>query len=220
MKKLLGIIVLSLLMSVNAYAKIGKGELKLSKKTMGHFLMYLYGSSNPKYSEGKNKKNNPFLMTVSKNGKMSHYYYCPYTITQCQDDPTNYNHLSIVACEKNSNGSPCYVFAKGRRIVWKNGIKSKSRNIKRKLLKEPYQIAKIVQDLGFYEGDISQLPGIDYDTATIIDDKKIKGKKEVKKLKIKKKSDVVKQIKDLKELLDSGTLTQDEFDKAKKKLLN
>ena len=180
--------VLSLLMSGNAYAKTGKGELKLTKETMKHFLMYLYGSSNPKYSEGKNKKNNPLVMTVSKNGKMSHYYYCPWTITQCQDDPTNYGNLSIIECEKRSNGSPCYVFAKGRRIVWKNGIKSKSRNVKRKLLKEPYQIVKIVQDLGFYEGDISQLPRIDYDTANIIDDEKITGKKEVKKLKIKKKA--------------------------------
>lgn len=30
----------------------------------------------------------------------------------------------------------------------------------------------------------------------------------------------IKQLKDLKELLDSGVITQDEFDKAKKKLLN
>ena len=32
--------------------------------------------------------------------------------------------------------------------------------------------------------------------------------------------DIVKQIKDLKELYDSGVLTKEEFEKAKKKLLN
>jgi hypothetical protein len=50
-----------------------------------------------------------------------------------------------------------------------------------------------------------------------------KNKKEPKKV-IKStdanKGDIVSQIKDLKELLDAGVLTQDEFDKAKKKILN
>jgi len=32
--------------------------------------------------------------------------------------------------------------------------------------------------------------------------------------------DIVKKLKDLKELLDSGVLTKKEFEKAKKKLLN
>ena len=32
--------------------------------------------------------------------------------------------------------------------------------------------------------------------------------------------DIVKKLKDLKELLDSGVLTKEEFEKAKKKLLN
>ena len=33
-------------------------------------------------------------------------------------------------------------------------------------------------------------------------------------------NDIVQQIKDLKELYDSGVLTEEEFNKAKKKLLN
>ena len=33
-------------------------------------------------------------------------------------------------------------------------------------------------------------------------------------------NDIVQQIKDLKELYDSGSLTKEEFEKAKKKLLN
>ena len=52
--------------------------------------------------------------------------------------------------------------------------------------------------------------------------KKVEKKKESKKI-IKKKSqsnDIVSQLKDLKDLLDSGVLTKVEFEKAKKKLLN
>jgi len=46
------------------------------------------------------------------------------------------------------------------------------------------------------------------------------GTKKVKKSTDANKGDVVSQIKGLKELLDAGAITQDEFDKAKKKLLN
>ena len=46
------------------------------------------------------------------------------------------------------------------------------------------------------------------------------GTKKVKKSTDANKGDIVSQIKGLKELLDAGAITQDEFDKAKKKLLN
>ena len=61
MKKILGIFFISLLLSVNAYTKEGSGELKLSKKIMTEVLMYMYGASNPKYSDGANKKNKPII---------------------------------------------------------------------------------------------------------------------------------------------------------------
>jgi len=44
--------------------------------------------------------------------------------------------------------------------------------------------------------------------------------KEVKKTNNDNKDDIINQIKSLKELLDAGAITQDEFDKAKKKILN
>ena len=46
------------------------------------------------------------------------------------------------------------------------------------------------------------------------------GTKKVKKSTDANKGDIVSQIKDLKDLLDAGAITQDEFDAAKKKLLN
>jgi len=174
MKKLFLVILFGFIFSENAYAKVGKGELKLSKSTMEHLMLYMYGANNPKYSDGANKKNKPMLMTISKDGKYSHYYYCPYTT--CEDG--NYVFKSIKKCEKRSNGSPCYLFASKRRIKWKNSINTKPTNIKRKLLKEPYQIAKIIQDLGFYDDDISKLPGIDYNTAKLDNTTTITGKKD------------------------------------------
>ncbi len=53
--------------------------------------------------------------------------------------------------------------------------------------------------------------------AKLIGKKKFKKKKESKK---KTNDDIVQKIKDLKELYDSGVLTKEEFEKAKKKLLN
>ena len=61
MKKLLGIVFLGLLLSSNAYAKVGKGELKLSKSTMNNLMQYLYGAGNSKYS-GHAKKKKPAIV--------------------------------------------------------------------------------------------------------------------------------------------------------------
>ena len=174
MRKFLGIVVLTLLLNSNVYAKVGNGELKLSKSTMEKLMLYMYGASNPKYSDGANKKNKPMLMVISVDGKSSYYYYCAYR--SCTEK--NYVYKAIKGCEKLSNGSPCYLFAKKRSIKWKNSINTKSTNIKKKLLKEPYQIAKIIQDLGFYDDDISKLPGIDYDTAKLDDSTTITGKED------------------------------------------
>ena len=175
MKRLLAylFIVLGLLLSGNAYAKVGKGELKLSKSTMNHLMRYLYGAGNSKYSGDAEKKNQPLLMAISEDGNSSYYYYCPYVHCEIQSDEI---FKAIKFCEKSSNGSPCYLFAKKRRIKWKNSINTKSTHIKKKLLNEPYQVAKIIQDLGFYDNDISELPGIDYDTGQLDEEKTVTGK--------------------------------------------
>ena len=101
-----------------AYAGVwGKGELKLSKGTMEHLMMYLYGAGSPDYGYGK-YKNKPTIFVVSKDGNWSFYQYCPHTQCLDADQPR-----AIKLCEKGSRGSPCYVMALKRRIVWKNGNK-------------------------------------------------------------------------------------------------
>ena len=76
--------------------------------------------------------------------------------------------------------SPCFVFAEKRRIVWKNG--GPKLTIKKKDLKSPYVVAKKIQEAGFYDGDISELAGIDISTGQIDEDKKITGEKKIKKI--------------------------------------
>ena len=155
----------------DSFSKSGKGSLKLSKYTMEHLMMYMYGAGNTKYSIEKKKRSEPTVIAISKDGNYSSYFYCPYE-SGCND--TGVYWQAIKKCEKGSNGSPCFVFAKKRKIVWKNGINKKTR-ISKKTLKNPVQVAKIIKDLGFYDGDIYQLAGIDQTTGQVKVDKKITG---------------------------------------------
>ena len=77
----------------------------------------------------------------------------------------------------------------------------------------------MIQEAGFYDGDLSDLPGIDISTGQISDDVSLKGEKEKKEI-IANKKDVVEELETLTKLYESGALTKQEFDKAKNKLLN
>ena len=94
----------------------------------------------------------------------------------------------------------------------------KSKN-KKKDLKSPYKVAKIIQDAGFYDGDLSALSGIDISTGQVSDDVSFKGEKEKKDISTNKK-DIVEELETLTKLFDSGALTKEEFEEAKNKLLN
>ena len=187
----------------------GKGELKFSTSTMNHFMRYLYGAADPK-SGFAHKKNKPSFFIAAKNGDWSYYSYCPYA--KCVDP--NLPKL-IKLCEKGSRGSPCKVFALERRIVWKNG--GEKVRIKKSMLKDPISIALKIKQAGFYDGDIYELEGIKGTTETneIINNNQT----DTSSIDINKKS-IADQIRDLKDLYDSGALTKEEFEKAKKKVLN
>ncbi len=214
--KVLAFFLTIIFLSTNiSYAKWGKGELKLTAETMEVVMMYMYGAGNTKYSGAGKRTHNPEVMAVSADGTSYQYLYCP---VEYHDGcvPPNTGQV-IKACEKYSNGSPCYIFAKKRRIVWKNG--GPKVKIKKKDLKSPYKVAKMIQDAGFYDGDLSVLPGIDITTGQVSDDVSLKGEKEKKEI-ITNKKDVVEELETLTKLYESGALTKQEFDKAKNKLLN
>ena len=201
-----------------ALAKWGKGELKLDKSTMENLLMYMYGAGNPKYSGDEKRKNDPMIFAVSEDGSSSMYYYCPSQYNyECMDNNTAYK--AIKGCEELSRGVKCYTLAKKRKIVWKNG--GPKVKIKKKDLKSAYKVAKLIQDAGFYDGDVSKLAGINVKSGQVDEEIGITGEKKdsTSENKTTQETDIVKQLEDLKELYESGSLTKKEFDKAKKKLL-
>ena len=197
-----------------SFAKWGKGELKFEKETMEYFLSYLYGGGNEQHG----KRSDPLIFTVAEDGNMAHYFFCPWT--RCKEDSL-IQKQSEGKCEKHSRGSPCFTFAIKRRIVWKNG--GPKIKIKKKDLASPYVIVKKLQDAGFYDGDISKLAGIDMKTGQVDTEVKITGEDNTTQSSSNNTTtgdDLLEQLESLKKLYNDGLLSQEEFTKAKNKLLN
>ena len=120
MKKLLGIVVLGVLLSTNAFAakKWGRGEIKLSPKVVKAFIKYIKGK----------KKNSPYLFAVAIDGLEYQYWYCPNGLNNCGGGSPK---SVIKQCEKYSrkygSGAKCAVFAHNRTIKWNNGINKRAK---------------------------------------------------------------------------------------------
>ena len=200
MKKLFGIVVLILLCGENisyAGAVNGIGELKMTDRAVNNFIYYI--KINKQIVNGKRPKPSSFI--ISKNGDWSWYWYCAYNECWHNDKP------KIEECER-ATGVSCARFAMRRTIYWDNGINTKKKRAKFSSKMSDSEIRAKLRELGFI-GNAS---------TTTTTTPKITKKKEVKKL--KNNEDIVTKLKDLKDLFDSGVLTEDEFKKAKKKLLN
>jgi hypothetical protein len=204
MNKILGIIVLGLFLSGNAYAFTkGEGEVKMTDKALNHFIDYVQGKSNFKKKKGDTKPK-PSMFILSSNGNWTAAWFCPYS-NGCVD---SLSAKTIKECERET-GTNCGVFASRRTIYWDNGINTKKKKARFKSQMSGSEIRAKLTDLGFIGSSTS---------AATTTTPKITKKKEVKKL--KNNEDIVNKLKDLKELYDSGVLTEDEFTKAKKKILN
>jgi hypothetical protein len=194
-KKLLSLALLIVFFSVNTNAlaaKAGKGELQLSQSTVEAFIRYIKG----------NTSKSPHKFAISQNGLGYQYYYCHSGSTCAGGDS-----LILKECSNRSGGVECFIFASKRTIKWKNGInfgKGKASKISRKWSDQ--EIYAKLTELGFYNNSFSNKTDTDTE--------------EVKKSTDKSNDDLINQIKDLKDLLDAGAITQDDFDKAKKKILN
>ena len=209
MKKLLGTIVLSVLFFTNLHAgvttgyKFGKGPLKLTKHMVNELEFYFSGGTRGAYAEKQKSAWKPGLIAISVDGNTSYFFRHPFHVTEI--DNKAYWGISISNCKKKS-GQECYLFANAYKIVWDNGTDRKKRRLKKKDIKAGKTIAKLTE-LGFYDSE----------TSNELSENKNKEKKTVKKT---KDENIVKKLKELKELLDSGTITEEEFIKAKKKVLN
>ena len=132
MKQFLCIVVLGLIISTSAFSKYGKGDVTLSKKTMEVFLDYLYGGAknlNPNTGGSTNnngQKTKPLLFTLSETGDAYLLNYCAFATCH---EPNKYK--AILACQKYSNGTPCFTFATKKKIVWKNNQNPKGLRLKK-----------------------------------------------------------------------------------------
>jgi len=211
MKKILAIVVLIVLFSTNLFAgvstgyKLGKGPLKLTKHMVDELEFFFSGGKRGAYAEKQKMLWKPGLIAISTDGNTSFFFRHPAHVTQI--DNKAYWGIAIAKCKKKS-GKECFLFASGYKIVWDNGSNKKKRRLKKKDIKAGKTIA-LLTELGFYDGSVS--------SSQNIKPKKIEKKNETKKV---QNEDIVKKLKDLKELLDTGVITSDEFKKAKKKLLN
>ena len=194
----------------------GEGELKLPKETFNILEFYLsggkYGSiaDNPKYDWQKKLKKmanwKGMFFIVSKNGKGIYWYYNQHGANA--DTSPNYLGKAVEKCRSQGHGE-CFVFAIKNKIVWQNGINhKKGTNIKRKEARNGMVLTKL-KELGFYDGISKNFNKESSDKSS-----------KPKITKKKQNDDIVKKLKELNELYNSGALTKDEFDKAKKKLLN
>lgn len=168
MKKILGIVVLSLLLCTSAFSKYGKGDVTLSKEAMETFLDYLYGGAkNLNANTGgstsnKGQKTKPLLFTLSETGDAFLYNYCSFSTCR---DPNK--HKAILGCQKKySNGIPCFTFAVKKKIVWKNNQNPKGLRLRKELKHGRNHVAQLIKDAGYYNGDITLLSGFKAETLT------------------------------------------------------
>lgn len=214
--KFLGILVLGFWLSTNVFAadlgvithyKLGKGTLKVTED-VAHILEYFFsGGTRGVYAEKQKSMWKPGLIAISVDGSDFSFFRHPYSVTDI--DNKRYGAMAISDCQKKS-GKECFLFANGYKIVWDNGSDKKKRRLKRKDIKAGKTLV-LLKELGFYAG---------YTQANSNKTKETSNKTSTTEKITTSDGDIVKKIKELKKLYDEGILTKDEFEKAKKKLLN
>lgn len=198
MKKLIAIIFLNILLVSNVNAGYGKGELKLTEGAVRGFYKYI---TDPKGSPGRAT---PLRMVVSHNGSYVHWFYCAYS--QCKSEGDS----ELVKICETKQSNPCSTFAVRRSVKWKNGINPGGKAAAFKKSMSLDEVKEKLTNLGFYEPPNS---------------KKSKPKtqnyiKKKSKQTNKDSSKLVSELENLNKLYKSGALTKEEFETAKKKLLN
>jgi len=154
MKKLLGIVFLSLLLSGNAYAKKikpGSGPLKLTDDTVTYFYTYLTEKLDEETFKTRNLpgKHWGFLLSAFGTNCPSKLTYADYFFIIVNDEP----YIWQWGCAGGQN--PGYykgltpqdskIFARKNKIVWKGAKKKISRKVSLNELKD------ILRELGLYD---------------------------------------------------------------------
>jgi len=146
------------------------------------------------------KKGNPIHFVVTTNGRGYYYVFCP--AYDCSTGLGWDTKSSIKKCE-NRYKSKCYIFARGAKIVWNN---SKIRIKKTVLLS---QLKVILTKNNF----IDQVSFNKNNTNSINQENR-------KRIGDDSNADMIEQIRTLNRMHKSGVITDDEFKKAKSKILS
>ena len=149
------------------------------------------------------------IVAVTVAGSDVAYVTTPAHVNESNVDSRNYVGMALIDCKKKS-GKECFLFASRYKIVWDNGSDKKRRKLKRKEIRAGKTKA-ILQELGFYNPVDSQ------SSVTPSTDNSSSNTKEKPK---KNNQNIVKDLKELNDLYKSGVISLEEFEKAKKKLLN
>ena len=140
------------------------------------------------------KQRQPSGFILSSDGYWANYHYCPKGVS-CRSSVFS---KSISLCEEQT-GLECGLFARRYTILWKNGInpgKGKVSTFKSKWSDD--QIRAKLTELGFL-GETTSTE---------------------EKVSTTNKGNTVEQLQTLTKLYESGNLTKEEFEAAKKKILN
>ena len=221
MKKLLGIVVLGLLLNFNAYAAPdGRGEVKLSEDIVKSFIDYLVGDIGTQ----KSVFNKPSTFWITIDGSRSYWWYKPQGGGSNKDRAQTHSDLfqaneaitqgdgvgpatskpteERAKCERH-HGQSCSRFAKGRYVSWNNGINPKGKAAKFSSKMSESDVRAKLAKLGFYDKDSIITSNTDETNTETSSNKSL-----------------TDQLSDLSKLFEDGLITEEEFTKAKKKLLN
>ena len=192
----------------------GKGPLLLSEDMANIVEYYFSGGKKGAYAQKQSTAWTPYLIVIAEDGSDFAYVTTPAHVDDNNADTRNYVGMALIDCKKKS-GKECFLFASRYKIVWDNGSDKKRRKLKRKEIRAGKTKA-ILQELGFYNPAYSQSSVTSSSDNSNSDNSSSNTKEKSKK----NNQNVVEDLKELNDLYKSGVISLEEFEKAKKKLLN
>ena len=221
MKKIFSTVILLLFFSIKSFAAPdGRGQIQLSEDVVKSFIDYLVGDIGTQ----KSVFNKPSTFWITIDGSRSYWWYKPQGGGSNKDRAQTYSDLFQAneaitqgdgvgpatskptierdKCERH-HGQSCSRFAKGRYVSWNNGINPKGKAAKFSSKMSESEVRAKLAKLGFYDNDSIITSNTDETNTETSSNKSL-----------------TDQLSDLSKLFEDGLITEEEFTKAKKKLLN
>ena len=146
MRFLIYFFIFSLFLNSNAFTKDGFGELKFTQRSFSNFLDYLRGDGDPNAPGVMMTSGMPLGFAINQKGNNSYYFYCPKKYgDNCMPRAEIKAQSECTKRSKKRGDDRCFVFAKGRKIVWN------SANVKIPKRVTPSQIREIFKENGWLD---------------------------------------------------------------------